>query len=276
MYYNLNETNRQTGAVCHTHLLCIGIQMEVTDFLETIAFHAFQQLSPLFLLLLSLRQQYIVIKKKMVQRNKRQTQKQRVGGNRNGNITAAIPRNNGSKSSSGRTPANGTGANKWTASNNNNNSTMSSSGSTSSTTTTPSNNGNSNSSNQEQHPPPQEIEVTEQPRMLIPTNTLAPNHSQQVCEDIQSEKWGEVMTRWDTYVTTVVSTKIFKYIQFVNNNDEVEYGSVFQTTVCQEVNIPDNLQAAYWTPRGMRVATTALNRRRTSAAQAMKRQFDSK
>ena len=52
--------------------------------------------------------------------------------------------------------------------------------------------------------------------------------------------------KWTIAVRSYVSTDLFRYVQFVNRDEDIEFGSGIQKAVCKACNIPENEQLRYW------------------------------
>jgi hypothetical protein len=82
--------------------------------------------------------------------------------------------------------------------------------------------------------------------------------------------------RWNMAVRSYVSTELFRYVQFVNRERDIEFGSAIQKIVCKACNIPTPQQQQYWNSFACDEVLEVLRRKRQSVAMSMKNRFSSK
>jgi hypothetical protein len=82
--------------------------------------------------------------------------------------------------------------------------------------------------------------------------------------------------RWTVAVRQYAGTSLFRYVQFVNRDRDIEFGSSIQKIVCKECNIPTGDQQEYWNECGTDVVLEVLRRKRQAVATSMKARFGSK
>lgn len=70
-----------------------------------------------------------------------------------------------------------------------------------------------------------------------------------------------------------MSGSLFKYVQFVNRDQDIEWGSTIQKVVCKQCNIPGGDQQEYWNECGTEVVLEVLKRKRQAVAMSMKTWF---
>ena len=68
----------------------------------------------------------------------------------------------------------------------------------------------------------------------------------------------------------------FNFIQFLNNTDIEDVGSVWQKLVCKQVNVPEDVTETLWREKGREAARKAISRRRGNTSNAMKKKFKGK
>lgn len=81
--------------------------------------------------------------------------------------------------------------------------------------------------------------------------------------------------RWIQYIPHAIGTgsSLFQKMQFIVKSKDEEFGSPWQKAICKHCNVPPEHQFKYWQHLGMKKSRTALNRRRQTVTQAMKKQF---
>ena len=82
--------------------------------------------------------------------------------------------------------------------------------------------------------------------------------------------------RWTGSVRQYVSGSLFKYVQFINRDGDIEWGSPIQKVVCRQCNIPIEEQQEYWNESGSEVVLEVLKRKRQAVAMSMKTRFGRK
>jgi hypothetical protein len=93
---------------------------------------------------------------------------------------------------------------------------------------------------------------------------------------IASEMRESRHARWSQVVHDYVANKLFRYVQFINREEAVMYGSGIQKIVCKECQIPENERLDYWTNTGRGVVEEVLRRKRQTLATSFRSQFESK
>jgi hypothetical protein len=91
-------------------------------------------------------------------------------------------------------------------------------------------------------------------------------------EDIQSLHH----LRWTMAVRQYVSVDLFKYVQFVNRDEDIQYGSDIQKIICKTCNIPEEERQGYWESCGRDEVLEVMGRRRQAVAASIKMRFGSK
>ena len=81
---------------------------------------------------------------------------------------------------------------------------------------------------------------------------------------------------WTITVRAYVGTDLFRYVQFVNRDRDVEYGSSIQKIVCKQCNILPANQQEYWVGHGMDVVLEVLRRKRQAVTTSFRTRFASK
>lgn len=73
-----------------------------------------------------------------------------------------------------------------------------------------------------------------------------------------------------------VAGDLFRYVQFINRDRDIEFGSNIQKIVCKECNIPELEQREYWSACGIDEVLLVLRRKRQAVSTSMKARFGSK
>jgi hypothetical protein len=56
--------------------------------------------------------------------------------------------------------------------------------------------------------------------------------------------------RWGIAVQDYVGGDLFRYVQFINNDEDVMYGSSIQKVVCKACGVPEDDHLEFWTNVG--------------------------
>jgi hypothetical protein len=82
--------------------------------------------------------------------------------------------------------------------------------------------------------------------------------------------------RWSHAVHDYVAGDLFRYVQFINREEDVMFGSGIQKVVCKKCHIPVNEQLEFWTSRGSDKVEEVMRRKRQTIATSFRSQFESK
>ncbi len=82
--------------------------------------------------------------------------------------------------------------------------------------------------------------------------------------------------KWTMAVRNYVSTDLFKYVQFVNRDRDIEFGSGIQKVVCKACHIPVTEQQEYWSNHGSDEVMEVLRGKRQTVTTSFKARFVSK
>jgi len=82
--------------------------------------------------------------------------------------------------------------------------------------------------------------------------------------------------RWSNAVHDYTANTLFKYVQFINREEEIMFGGNIQKVVCKQCHIPDNDQLEFWTNIGGDKVEEVLRRKRQTIATSFRSQFESK
>jgi hypothetical protein len=93
---------------------------------------------------------------------------------------------------------------------------------------------------------------------------------------IASEMKESRYERWGQAVHDYVASKLFRYVQFINREEEVAFGSGIQLVVCKECRIPEGEQLDFWSNVGLDMVEGVLRRKRQTLATSFRSQFQSK
>lgn len=88
-------------------------------------------------------------------------------------------------------------------------------------------------------------------------------------KESRHERWGQV-------VHDYVAATLFRYVQFINREEVVMYGSGIQKIVCKACQIPVDEQLEFWTNVGRDMVEEVLRRKRQTMATSFRSQFESK
>jgi hypothetical protein len=81
--------------------------------------------------------------------------------------------------------------------------------------------------------------------------------------------------RWTVAVRLYVAGDLFRYVQFINRDRDIEFGSNIQKIVCKECNIAELEQMEYWSACGIDEVLLVLRRKRQAVSTSMKARFGS-
>jgi hypothetical protein len=84
------------------------------------------------------------------------------------------------------------------------------------------------------------------------------------------------MDRWANAISQYVYLELYKYIQFVNRDEDIEYGSNAQKLVCGYLDVPESDRLKFWTNEGEKTTLEALRRKRQTIGNAFRKKFESK
>jgi hypothetical protein len=83
------------------------------------------------------------------------------------------------------------------------------------------------------------------------------------------------MGRWAVGAVHYINFELYKYIQFVNRDEDIQYGSSLQVLVCGHLEIPEVDKLKFWNAEGERCTLEALKRKRQTIGNAFRKQFES-
>jgi hypothetical protein len=81
--------------------------------------------------------------------------------------------------------------------------------------------------------------------------------------------------RWTQAVRQYVGGSLFRFVQFVNRDTDIDFGSSIQKAVCTQCNIPTGDQQEYWNDCGCDEVLEVLRRKRQAVATSLKARFGS-
>ena len=84
------------------------------------------------------------------------------------------------------------------------------------------------------------------------------------------------MGRWAQGTSQYINYELYKYIQFVNRDEDIRYGSDVQQLVCDHLEIPDVDGRRFWNNVGERTTIEALKRKQQTIGNAFRKRFESK
>jgi hypothetical protein len=83
------------------------------------------------------------------------------------------------------------------------------------------------------------------------------------------------MGRWAVGAAHYINYELYKYIQFVNRDEDIQYGSSLQTLICEHLEIPDGDRLKFWNIEGEKCTLEALKRKRQTIGNAFRKRFES-
>jgi hypothetical protein len=69
---------------------------------------------------------------------------------------------------------------------------------------------------------------------------------------------------------------LFRYVQFINREEEVMFGSDIQKVVCKACRIPGNDQLEFWNNVRCEKLEEVMKRKRQTVARSFRSQFESR
>jgi hypothetical protein len=81
---------------------------------------------------------------------------------------------------------------------------------------------------------------------------------------------------WSHAVHDYVSVDLFRYVQFINREEEVMFGGDIQKVVCKACHIPENDQLEFWNNIGCDKVQEVMRRKRQTVASSFRSQFESR
>ena len=82
--------------------------------------------------------------------------------------------------------------------------------------------------------------------------------------------------RWSHAVHDYVSVDLFRYVQFINREEEVMFRSDIQKVVCKACRIPRNDQLEFWNKVGCDKVQEVMKRKRQTVASSFRSTFESR
>jgi hypothetical protein len=82
--------------------------------------------------------------------------------------------------------------------------------------------------------------------------------------------------RWSHAVHDYVATDLFRYVQFINRDEDVMFGSSIQKVVCKACGVPPGDQLQFWTNVGNEKVKEVMKRKRQTVTTAFRMKFESK
>ena len=82
--------------------------------------------------------------------------------------------------------------------------------------------------------------------------------------------------RWAHAVHDYVASDLFKYVQFINRDEDVMFGSDIQKVVCKTCGVPPGDQLQFWTNVGNDKVQEVMKRKRQTVTTAFRIKFESK
>ena len=93
---------------------------------------------------------------------------------------------------------------------------------------------------------------------------------------VETDTKGQRYERWSHAVHDYVSVDLFRYVQFINREEEVMFGSDIQKVVCKACRIPRNDQLEFWNNVGCDKVQEVMKRKRQTVASSFRSQFESR
>jgi hypothetical protein len=95
-------------------------------------------------------------------------------------------------------------------------------------------------------------------------------------DSVENENKESRYVRWSHAVQDYVSVDLFRYVQFINREEDVMFGSGIQKIVCKACRIPENDRLEFWTNVGSDKVQEVMKRKRQTVATSFRSQFESK
>jgi hypothetical protein len=95
-------------------------------------------------------------------------------------------------------------------------------------------------------------------------------------DSVQTELKESRYGRWNHAVQEYVSVDLFRYVQFINREEEIMFGSDIQKVVCKACRIPQQDQLEFWSSVGRDKVQEVMKRKRQTVATSFRSQFESK
>ena len=83
-------------------------------------------------------------------------------------------------------------------------------------------------------------------------------------------------SRWSHAVQDYVGTDLFRYVQFINKDEDVMFGSAIQKVVCTQCGVPESDRLEFWTNVGNDTVPKVLRRKRQSNTTSFRLKYESK
>jgi hypothetical protein len=84
------------------------------------------------------------------------------------------------------------------------------------------------------------------------------------------------MGRWAVGTAHYINYELYKYIQFVNRDEDIQYNSDLQKIICKHLEIPMEDRLKFWNSEGEKCTLEALKRKRQTIGNAFRKRFERK
>jgi hypothetical protein len=95
-------------------------------------------------------------------------------------------------------------------------------------------------------------------------------------DSVDTENKESRYVRWRHAVHKYVLVDLFRYVEFINREEDVMFGSGIQKIVFKACRIPGNDQLKFWTNVGSDKVQEVMKRKRQTVATSFRSQFESK
>lgn len=78
---------------------------------------------------------------------------------------------------------------------------------------------------------------------------------------------------WSEMAVETTYNFLFRFVQFLHNEEDKKYGSTVQKQICKRNNIPEKYRFQFWETFGKDSVHTAIKRKRQTVSNAFKTKF---
>ena len=82
--------------------------------------------------------------------------------------------------------------------------------------------------------------------------------------------------KWELCTMECINKEVYKYVQFINKDEDVEFGSKLQVIICNRIHVPSEYQQGFWRNWGAYAAVKSLKRKRQTLSNALCKRFERK
>jgi hypothetical protein len=78
---------------------------------------------------------------------------------------------------------------------------------------------------------------------------------------------------WSVAVRRLTTNRVCSVVIFINDQTEIEYGSVLQKKICESLKIAETVVEDFWNSAGSHAVEEAIRRKRNTLTNALKNAF---